>query len=488
MIGSFPADEQRTEALLLELAGGAKLALPPTLGAITTYVLLEQEGWFEKECRLVFTWLKPGMNVVDIGANLGVYAVPATHAVAPGGSVYAYEPASEPRGFLRQSRAANRLSNLEIIDSALSDSVREAVLVHGTSSELHSLTGTGGGERVAVTTLDAEETARGWSSPDFVKIDAEGEEARIVEGGRNFFGKHSPLVMFEIKSGETANLDLAGSFAALGYRLFRLIGGAPLLVPFVADESLDPFELNLFAAKAERAAELAAKNFLIENVPEWTPDAAALEKALAVPRSLPFASPFAPLFDAPASLDPDYRAALAGFALWRSPGRPMAERYAALLFAERELDGLCRRRPSLALLSTLARASWETGKRFQAVLALYAIADAFRRGSADLDRPFWPANPRFDMIDPANRLQEWFFGGTMEQLVRAERHSSLYGPPPIDLSILAENPFVSPEMTRRRVLRALRAGGPSAVPRILLEKSEGHINAALWRSREVPGL
>ena len=82
-------------------------------------------------------------------------------------------------------------------------------------------------------------------------------------------------------------------------------------------------------------------------------------------------------------------------------------------------------------------------------MALYAIGDAIRRGAASLDEPFWPANPRFDTIDPGDKHQDWFVGGTMEQLVRAERHSSLYGPPPIDLSVLSGNAFVSPEIARR---------------------------------------
>ena len=40
------------------------LAVPPRLDAITTYVLLEQETWFEKELAFLSRWLRPGMTVL----------------------------------------------------------------------------------------------------------------------------------------------------------------------------------------------------------------------------------------------------------------------------------------------------------------------------------------------------------------------------------------------------------------------------------------
>jgi FkbM family methyltransferase len=95
-----------------------------------------------------------------------------------------------------------RLENLIISPLALSDREREGLLVFGASSELNALGDSGPGEPVRITSLDNESAARGWPSPDFVKIDAEGEEERILAGGRNFFVRYSPLIMFEIRAGD----------------------------------------------------------------------------------------------------------------------------------------------------------------------------------------------------------------------------------------------------------------------------------------------
>src|SRR5262249_30920935 len=170
--------------LPLRLKSGVSLVVPASLGSITTYVLLEQEDWFEKETAFLLRWLRPGMTVIDIGANLGVYSLPLARSVGPHGHVFAYEPASETRALLERSRTINRADNLHVIAAAASDRPRDGKLVLGASSELNSLEGTGPAEDIRITALDAEDGTGAWSSVDFVKIDAEGEEERILEGGK----------------------------------------------------------------------------------------------------------------------------------------------------------------------------------------------------------------------------------------------------------------------------------------------------------------
>src|SRR5262245_39956757 len=100
-------------------------AVPPRLDSITTYVLLEQETWFEKELSFLRHWLKPGMTAIDIGANLGVYALPMARWVGPNGRIFAYEPGSEARALLEESRTINGAANLDVLAFALSDRERE---------------------------------------------------------------------------------------------------------------------------------------------------------------------------------------------------------------------------------------------------------------------------------------------------------------------------------------------------------------------------
>ena len=216
--------ESRLNAIELKLSDAVTLAVPESLQSITAYVLLEQERWFEKEMDFLRHWLRPGMTVIDIGANLGVYSVPMARLVGQTGHVFAYEPGSEARRLLERNRELNAAVNLDISPLALSDRERDGRLVFGGSSELYALGDSGAGEMVHITSLDREDATRSWPSPDFVKIDAEGEEDRILAGGHNFFARHSPLIMFEIKAGDKVNEHLRALFPTIGYRLFRQLG------------------------------------------------------------------------------------------------------------------------------------------------------------------------------------------------------------------------------------------------------------------------
>jgi len=466
--------------LSLRLADGTKLLVPPSLESITTYVVLEQEAWFEKEAAFLAHWLRPGMTVIDIGANLGIYSLPSARQVAPGGNVFAYEPASEPRAMLSRSGVLNGTTNLHVIAAAVSDSNRKGRLTLGTSSELNALDAGGHGEDVQVTSLDIEDGARGWGAVDFVKIDAEGQEVRILEGGRRFFERHSPLVMFEIKTDVGNHEHLRRAFPLPGYRLYRSLPGAPLLVPDDPTKPLDGFEFNMFAAKSDRSAELARLGLLVETVPTWAPDGTARSNLRG--QALPFLSSAS--FD---GVDPSYLNGLAGYATWRSPELPAPQRYAALEAACAILFNLCRRAATPPRLSTLARALGDAGHRIASVDALMQLTARLSQGARCVGEPFWPANPRFEATTPGQDWAERFEASCLEQAERSVSYSSCFGGKSgVDLDQLSRRPGVSVEIDRRRTLRSARAGRRTDVPPRLCVASADHVNADVWRAGLVP--
>jgi FkbM family methyltransferase len=469
--------------LPLRLSDGTLIFLAASLGTITTYVLLEQEAWFEKEAKFVPLVIKPGMVALDIGANAGVYSLALARCVGPSGKVYAYEPASEPRRLLERSRNANGFDNLQIVPEAISDAPRRGHLDANVSSELGSLSAKGFGESVSVTSLDKEGAARDWGSPDFVKIDAEGEERRILEGGRAFFTQHSPLVMFEFKAADVVDRQIADAFRALGYGVYRLLPGAPILVPVEPSDSFDAYELNLFAAKPDRAAALAREGWLAEEVRDWSPDVSARGEAMDALAAQSF-GPVLTKLPAPPIGSP-YSDALAGYARWRSQETSPALRYAALRFAHGVLRELCRSDPQAAHLSTFARVAWDIGERKTCIAILETIL-ARGRERTDLTQPFWPVNPRFDAIAPGANVGQWFLVSVLEQLERASAHSSLFMGDHVNLNWLQQQPFVSTEIDRRHVLKQLRAGNRLTVPEKLCRPHADHLNSELWRSGMIP--
>lgn len=472
--------------LVLHMAHGGLIATPASLASTTTYVVLEQETWFEKEVSALNRWLGPGMTAIDIGANLGIYALPMARLVGPSGRVFAYEPASEPRRLLQRSVELNEATNLSVCDAALSDGVREGQLGLSSSSEANSLNLAGPGERVPVSCLDVEDSQRDWLAPDFVKIDAEGEEERILKGGKSFFARHSPLVMFEVRAGREVNEGLRAAFRAVGYGIFRLLPGEPILVPDDPDQPVESFELNLLAAKPDRAARLAGEGSLVEAVPNWEPDDAVHHRAFALLGEQAFAAVTAPLCGDTAALDPAYRNALAAYAHWRDRGVPLAERYAALRFAYRGLVGLCQRAPNFPRLSTLARVAWEAGERGAAVAALNMFIEETHRRPRVIAEPFWPACPRYDALAPEARVGDWFIASACEQLERLSSFSSMFFGCTPGLEWLCGTPFASSEMERRRVLWAMRSGQAVEISDRLRRPAPDHLNASVWASGDLP--
>jgi FkbM family methyltransferase len=472
-------------ASILRLSNGITLAVPPSLRAITTYVILEQETWFEWELALLPHVLRPGMTAIDIGANLGIYSLTMARLVAPG-RVFAYEPASEPRTLLERSRELNQASNLEISPAAMSDGHREGHLAFGASSELNKLADSGPGERVEITSLDLEDAKRGWPPPDFVKIDAEGEEERVLAGGAEFFSRHSPLVMFEIMAGRAINERLLSIFPSMGYRLYQMLPTTPVLIP-IDPEARSTIEVNLFAAKPDRAQALARAGLLVEAMPQWQPDAQVRSESLALWQAQAFAPVIAPLLTDLAALDPDYRDALGAYAFWRAVERPLPERCAALFYAFRSLHALCQRAANFPRLSTLARIAWEAGERNVCAWALENVIGNLQPELIRNCEPFWPACPRFDTVPANGRATVWFVTSVVEQFERIRSLSSFFGGASPAFEWLCQQPLASIEMQRRRVLLAAYAGRHVVVPPRLCTAAPDHLNAEVWRRGQVPG-
>jgi FkbM family methyltransferase len=474
------------DALELKTADGVTLAVPASLQSVTTYVLLEQEAWFEKEMIFLRRWLQPGMTAIDIGANLGVYSLTMARLVGRNGRVFAYEPGSEARALLERSRELNGFENLHISPFALSDGEREGRLSFGDSTEFNILGDTGPGEAVRITSLDIEAAARGWPAPDFIKIDAEGEEERILAGGREFLTRHSPLIMFEVEARHNVTDRLRTLFLAIGYRLFRQLADAPILVPDDPAQPVDDYELNLFAAKADRVSVLSQQGFLVDSIPAWAPSEPDRQLADAFWRGQKFAPPIQRTGSG-AFADAGYRDSLAAYAIWRTVDRPVATRCAALAVALHGLRLASERIPSPGRLSTLARVAWEWGARAESVAVLRRLFALLQSGQIQLNEPLWPASARFDRTAPGGDIAAWFVGAAAEQFEKTWAFSSAFVGASPALEWLRTQPFAAIEMERRHVLLSARAGQRLKVPKRLQTAAPDHLNADIWRAGKVPG-
>lgn len=472
------------EPLLLRLRGGLQIATPASIESYTTYILLEQEEWFEKEIAMVRRFLSPGMFAIDIGANHGVYSLLMAQQVGPAGRVIAFEPGTGARSLLERSRRLNKFEQLVIRAEALSDSRRDGRLGSSGSSEMFALQpdDADGGEPVAITSLDLEMQDQKWPAVDFVKIDAEGEEERILAGGAKFFAEQSPLVMFEVKAGETINEALRTRFRAMGYELFRQLGAEPILVPDLPGSAIDGFELNLFAAKSDRIEMLARQSMLVKSLQPWRPSAADMQIVATT------ATPGLWLGRAAVgSVDGEHVEGLASYAVWRMQDRPVAERCNALVHALACIGRTAARTGRPEHRASLVRAAFDFGARSLALGNLKALLAEFEGSSRQLGDPFLSPNVKMDDVDPSLGIEAWLALAAADQFERTIEFSSAFKGVSRYSEWLCAQPKVTTEVIRRRTLTEAMAGRKPIVPDRLRKTAPDHLNAGLWKAGLVPG-
>ncbi len=113
-------------------------------------------GDYETEKAELFArHVKPGGTVYDVGANVGFYTLIASRVLGPAGRVIAFEPSPRNLGFLRQNLRLNHITNVKILDFAVSDSEGETRFFVGNDPRVSKLTAAGD-ITVRTTTLDRQ--------------------------------------------------------------------------------------------------------------------------------------------------------------------------------------------------------------------------------------------------------------------------------------------------------------------------------------------
>ncbi len=183
-----------------------------------------RSGTYEPHLTAVFErYCRPGMTVVDVGANLGYFSLLASNLVGPTGRVIALEPNSENCRLLVSSLRLNGMSNVDLLPVAADGAPGWAYYATHVGSNgglvdddnLLSRFGT------VVPTFRLDDLVD--RKVDFLKMDVEGAEGRVVQGATRIIEKDRPIVTTELKeemlqrvSGRSV-ADYLGYFGDLGY-------------------------------------------------------------------------------------------------------------------------------------------------------------------------------------------------------------------------------------------------------------------------------
>lgn len=151
-------------------------------------------GSFEYRKQILFSKLIPeGAIVYDIGAHVGFYTLLASVLVGPRGRVFAFEPLPRNINYLKKHLTLNSFDNVTVIEAAVSDKDGYGFLIENIDSGFDRLAKEGT-FKVKTISLDNSILRNEISPPDFIKIDAEGEELQILNGARETLIKYNPAI------------------------------------------------------------------------------------------------------------------------------------------------------------------------------------------------------------------------------------------------------------------------------------------------------
>jgi len=192
--------------------------------------------------------LRPGMVVIDVGANIGEITLVAAKLVGDAGRVVAFEPMSDMAASLQRNIQDNHLNQVVVAQLGLADTAGTAPIYascgQGESGDEHHGLGSLYGAKsstnspvqtIQLTTLDAYLQEHPVARVDVIKIDIEGAELPCLKGAANTLKYHHPILVVEIQE-QTSSVagyrqeDILDYLESFGYR-FHTIGKLGKLRP-----------------------------------------------------------------------------------------------------------------------------------------------------------------------------------------------------------------------------------------------------------------
>lgn len=172
-----------------------------------------------------------GHIVLDIGANVGCHTLTMARLAGATGRVFAFEPMPWARAKLEKNLSLNSFSNVRVVKLGLSDTPGVASVHFRSSWSLNGAENVEAPESTAATTIEfvrlddyvAAEKIRG---VDFVKLDVDGYEPKVLRGARKTLADYRPTLLMELarypREAQDDTIEaMLSLLAELGYSFFR---------------------------------------------------------------------------------------------------------------------------------------------------------------------------------------------------------------------------------------------------------------------------
>lgn len=160
--------------------------------------------------------LPKGSVFMDIGAHIGYFSLLASILVSPKGKVFSLEPGSE--SYMLLSKNTKKYNHITPIQKAVTHNygVQKFYEFPAKYAEYNSFDvdqyrnedwfARSGVVTVTVDTTNLDTFVENWNAyPDFIKMDVEGAEDQVIQGGESFLTDHAPVIIMEFLAPDRRN-------------------------------------------------------------------------------------------------------------------------------------------------------------------------------------------------------------------------------------------------------------------------------------------
>lgn len=189
-------------------------------------------GRYEPEDEsMTYLLVQNGDTILDIGANIGWYTINLAKRF-PNSKIYSFEPIPPTFELLTKNVQRNKLDNVTLIHSGLSDKEEKKDLYYfrGGSSVASIVNFVNNPNAQKVTckfnTIDRLVSELNISSVNFIKCDVEGSELLVLSGAKVTIEKFKPIILLEVYEGQCqmcgyTAMDLINLLKSWGYEYFE---------------------------------------------------------------------------------------------------------------------------------------------------------------------------------------------------------------------------------------------------------------------------
>lgn len=203
VIGKIDLQLPNSKRLYLQADGSDKIA--------TRLYWKGINGFEDDTLQLFIKLLRFADTVLDIGANIGIYALIAA-TDNPNRKVYAFEPVPRIVKCLKQNIQLNKADNLQVDCSAITNYDGEITLyvppadIPRSASTAKGFKESNEAISVRALTIDSFVTTNNISKVDLIKIDTETTEHLVLQGAKTILERDEPIIICEVLKGRTEKL------------------------------------------------------------------------------------------------------------------------------------------------------------------------------------------------------------------------------------------------------------------------------------------